>query len=74
MDTKVAYQKIGANQLPAAVRFDVPAPNQGQIIEVAYGGFDRTEHGEGAAYKRVIDYSVGPTPTYYRRTTNSEGR
>lgn len=43
--------------VPEGVRFDVPRRHQGQIVEVAYGGWGRGEHDEGDEYRRVIDKS-----------------
>jgi hypothetical protein len=59
MSKKTTYSKITATEIPAGVRFDVPRSNQGQHVEVAYGGSasSRTEHDVGARYKRVTDYS-----------------
>lgn len=54
-----AYTKIDEGALPRGVRFDVPRRNQGQIIEVAYGGFRRAEHDEGDPFKRVTDNGLG---------------
>lgn len=67
------YQQVQANEVPKGIRFDVPARNQGQIIEVAYG--DRmavtAENDAGAPWKRVTDTSLPPghpeRVTYYRR-------
>mgnify|MGYP001578250302 CR=1 FL=1 len=59
------YQQVQKHEVPNAVRFDVPLRNQGQIIEIAYGGFGRAEHDDGDPYKRVHDRSDG-TITYYR--------
>lgn len=69
----MAYQQVQANEVPEGIRFDVPARNQGQIIEVAYG--DRmelkAENDAGAPWKRVTDTSLPPSHpervTYYRR-------
>jgi len=59
------YVPCTLDEIPEGVRFDVPGRNQGQIVEVAYGGFSRGEHGAGDPYKRVVDRSEGPTPRYY---------
>lgn len=59
------YTPIAESQIPDGVRFDVPGDCQGQTIEVAYGGFSRTEHGEGAPYRRVHDQSLPHAITYY---------
>lgn len=54
---------------PREIRWDVPPQNQGQIIEVAYGG-PKTSPDEHcppwAKWKRVYDRS-DRTVTYYRR-------
>ncbi len=63
---KTQYIKIDMSEVPSGVRFDVPRHNQGQIVEIAYGGFDRAEHGNGDPYKRVRDRSDGSI-VYYRR-------
>ena len=69
--TTTNYIEINEDQIPAGVRFDVPARNQGQIVEIAYGGYDRAEHDEGDPYQRVIDKSepVGTAARvrYFRR-------
>lgn len=64
MTTK--YAKISEQDVPAGVRFDVPARHQGQMKEVAYGGTRRDVHDEGDEYKCVTDRSDGSV-TYYRR-------
>jgi hypothetical protein len=61
------YKRITSDQLPKGVRFDVPPQNQGQAIEVAYGGFARSEHCDGDPYRRVTDRSIGNgVVTYYK--------
>jgi len=66
--SKHDYQPITLDQIPDGVRFDVEAHRQGQIVDVAYGGFGRAEHGPGDDYKRVHDRSEGPNAVrYYRR-------
>jgi hypothetical protein len=67
MSTATKYERINAKEIPTAVRFDVPRPNQGQIIEVAYGGFSRYEHDDGAEYMRRLDRSIGPDAYEYYR-------
>lgn len=70
--TEIRYEPIPADSIPAKVRFDVPRRNQGQIVEVAYGGFSRYAHDEGDEYKRVVDRSVGVgRVTYYRRAADA---
>jgi hypothetical protein len=61
------YIECSESDIPAGVRFVVLGPDQGQIIEYAYGDFGREEPGYDAPYKRVIDRSLGPAPRYYRR-------
>lgn len=62
-----AYVEVRESELPPGVRFDTPPQNQGQVIEVSYGGFARHCHCDGDPYKRVHDRSVGPRGvTYYR--------
>ena len=65
--TKHDYQPTTLDQIPDGVRFDVPMHRQGQIVEVAYGGFGRPEHGPGDEYKRVHDRSEGPNAVRYYR-------
>lgn len=65
--SKHDYQPITLDQVPDGVRFDVPPHRQGQIVEVAYGGFGRAEHGPGDEYKRVHDRSEGPSAVRYYR-------
>jgi len=60
-----AYQPISRAEVPLDVRFDVPRQHQGQMVEVAFGGFDRGEHGDGDPYKRIVDRSARET-TFYR--------
>lgn len=76
MTTKTyTYRAIPESEIPDGVRFDVTRRNQGQIIEVAYGGKSRYEHGEGDRYQRVLDRSMGPDAyTFYRRVDAQEGR
>lgn len=62
---KVVYEEINPSLLPEGVRFDVPMRNQGQIVEIAYGGFSRAEHGEGDPYMRVTNRSDN-TISYYK--------
>ena len=59
------YTQINESDVPSGVRFDVPRRHQGQIIEVAYGGWGRYEHDDGAEYKREIDRS-DRSAAYYR--------
>ena len=62
------YIQCTENEVPEDVRFHVSGRNQGQMIEVAYGTFGRSEAGPGDPYKRVHDRSIGPNAvTYYRR-------
>jgi len=69
--TKYEYIRIPASQVPEGVRFDVPARNQGQHTEVAYGGFGRAAHCEGDKYKRVrspTETITGQGGQYYMLT------
>ena len=61
------YTRIIATPHLASLRWDVPAPNQGQIIEVAYAepGPHVHEAGPGATYKRITDAS-DRSVAYYR--------
>jgi cation transport regulator ChaB len=78
MTTSVDYQPITADQVPDDIRFDVPARNQGQIFEVAYGDSDRykDEADRGAPYMRETDRSFPDghpdRVTYYRRARRSQ--
>ena len=57
-----SYQECGPALVPPAesgLRFDTPSQNQGQIIEVSYGGWDRSSMDKGAPFKREIDHSTG---------------
>ena len=65
--TKAKYIEIPANEIPYGVRFDVSARTQGQMIEVAYGGFLRSEHGVGDPYKRVTDRTDRSVTYYHMR-------
>jgi len=64
---KGKYVRCNESDVPERVRFDVPRANQGQIVEIAYGGFGRYEHDVGDPYKRVIDRSIGPDAAIYYR-------
>lgn len=68
--TTSKYIEISASRIPGNVRFDVPRRNQGQHVEVAFGGFGRYEHDDGDQYKRIVDRSTGRT-TYYRLSTDA---
>lgn len=52
------YEPLHASKLPVGVRFDVPGRNQGQIVEIAYGGFSRYAHDHGDPYQRITDLSL----------------
>lgn len=64
---KPTWHEITLADIPDGVRFDVPRENQGQIIEIAYGGFDRAPHTSSAPFKRVNDTSR-ISVRYYRRS------
>lgn len=61
------YIPTSADKIPAHVRWDVPAHNQGQIVETAYadGRPGRDEACNGSKYRRVTDRS-DRSVTYYR--------
>lgn len=61
------YVPCALAEIPDGVTFHVLRQDQGQTVEVAWGDYGRAEHGPGDPWKRVIDRSEGPTPTYYRR-------
>jgi hypothetical protein len=61
------YVACRESDIPAGVRFDVPRRDQGQMIEVAYGGYGRAEHGEGDPYMRVTDHTDRSTAYYVSR-------
>lgn len=71
------YKQIAASDFPGHVRFDIPAPNQGQAVEISYADWPlrRWPAEEGALYKRVIDRSLPVEDpervTYYRRVVES---
>lgn len=74
--TRDAYHPIPAADLPENLRWDVPARNGGQIVEVAYAhrrpaAAPAAPAVRGAAYKRVTDTSIpvgaDGRVTYYRR-------
>lgn len=65
---KYIYDECSEQDIPTTVRFDTPGRNQGQFVEVQYGGWSRFMHDVGDPYKRVIDHSVGPgSIRWYRR-------
>lgn len=70
--TQHQYIQIDESQLPDNVRFDVPRRHQGQMIEVAYGGFDRSEHDVGDLYKRERDLSTGGFKARYFKRVDAE--
>jgi hypothetical protein len=68
--TATKYVECDKSEIPAGVRFDTPRSNQGQIVEVSYGGFGAAEHDDGDPYMRRTDTSI-PTGkpgrvTYYK--------
>lgn len=58
-------------EVPIGVRFDTPGRNQGQIVEISFGTFGRSEAGSIDPYMNVTDHSDGTSRTYKRR--NIEG-
>lgn len=67
MTTNYVYTRCAVTAIPTGVRFDVPRASQGQIVEVAFGGFDRCEHDDGAPYMRRHDRSMGSAGVEYYR-------
>lgn len=64
--SKTKYIPTTADEIPADVRWEVPARNQGQMVEVAYaspGSRYCADHGD--KYQRVLDRSVGPAAFRY---------
>lgn len=61
------YVVIAKADIPPGVRFDIPRRNQGQIIEIAYGGFSRAEHDDGDPYMSIRDWGIGPDAVHYYR-------
>ena len=53
------YVPCNESDVPPTARFDVPARNQGQIVEVSYAAWPRSryEAGEGDAFRRTFDRS-----------------
>lgn len=56
--SKTKYAPIEANKVPSDVVWNVPGRLAGQIVEVAYGGFGRSEKDDGDPYRRVTDQSL----------------
>ena len=69
----VRYMQVDPKSIPAGVRFDIPGRNGGQMIEVAYGDFSRSEHGWGDRWRRVRNLSVGSDTRYYRLVDAATG-
>jgi hypothetical protein len=61
------YVECRLEDIPDGITFHVLPQDQGQIVEVAWGDFGNAEHGPGDPFKRIVDRSEGPTPTYYQR-------
>lgn len=74
MSKKYRYEPCSERDIPAGVRFDVPRHLQGQMVEIAYGGFDRAGHEAGDPYKRVTDRGLGGGTTYYRLVRDSKDK
>lgn len=60
------YVPCAFAEIPKAVVFTTPGPEQGQTIDVAYGHIGRWEGSYGDPWMRETDRSVGPTPKYFR--------
>jgi len=54
-------------EVPVGIRFDTPRLNQGQIVEVSFGTFGRSEAGSCDPYKNVFDWSDRSSRNYQRR-------
>jgi len=65
MKPNTNYRRCQESTIPHGVRFDVPAANRGQMVEVAYGTTGRAQAGEGSPWKRVTE--AGCAPRYYDR-------
>ena len=67
MTPRSTWADVDAATLPPRIYWDIAPADQGQAIEVAYGG-DRMEAGDSsrAGWKRVTDRSTG-TVRLYRR-------
>lgn len=65
---KIVYVEVQSSEVPAGLRWDVPARNQGQIVEVAYAAWPWTaaEAGHGDEWQRVFDAS-DRSLAYFRR-------
>ena len=70
---KNIYIKVDEASVPGNIRFDVPGRNQGQIVEIAYGGWGRHEHDVGDPYQRVTDRS-DRSVQYYKLSTPDDTR
>lgn len=75
--TETTYRIVAAGyapcveaDIPAGVQFTTPRRNQGQIVEVSYGGFGRSEFGFGDPYRHRIDRSDGSSE--YARWVKAE--
>lgn len=66
------YRPVPAARVPTQLRWDVPKPNQGQIVEVAYA--DAPGHaspaGAGSTWLRRHDHADGSV-TCYRRVRST---
>ena len=58
------YVKVEERHVPRGVRFDVTRASAGQMIQIAYSGFDRHEHGDGDRFKMVTDRSLREASYY----------
>lgn len=52
------YIQIPEREVPANVRWTIPAQNQGQIVEVAYGHFGLDDAGPGDLFERHADQAI----------------
>lgn len=67
--TTMKWRKVNESDVPLGLRWDTPQQNQGQIVEVSYGGpvQQLSEHCElDARWKRVFDHSDRQVNYYVR--------
>lgn len=71
----MAWVKIKESEVPAAIVFEVPSRNQGQIIEYAYGAHRNATADIGnertAPFQRVLDQSeddLARRVAFYKRS------
>lgn len=76
------YRPVPAARVPTQLRWDVPKPNQGQIVEVAYADTPRTETrrvtlASGETISETVTGAphgeAGPGSRYRRTVDRSDG-